>query len=420
MRPFAPPVAWHVARWGDDEFSRGSWSALAPGGSPAHRAALGIPIDDRFVVAGDATNPLAPSMTHGAYDEGVRAAHWAAREVGAKRVVVVGAGFAGLGAAHTLVDLGVEVIVVEGRDRIGGRAHSVHLGPDAVADAGGAWLQQGPTNSLGRLARTLGLATVPTDFHSPLAGAPDGPVGDVAGALAEIAAAAERSAADASLADVLTAHLDRLPADDRRTAQHAIDLELDLENGGPHDRLSAHTVFVEPGVGVDDRWLPGGYGQLLDHLAVGIDVRLGRRVSRITWHPRGVEVVADDLRMSADCCICTIPAWLLPELDLSPGLPPAHLEALSFLTVGVVEKVVLRFEERWWPPSPSGYLRWYDSPASWGEWLDLTDGSGVPMVAALIAGDAVRRHHQGRTDAEVVAAVTEALAAWARAVGTDG
>ncbi|MEQ1699845.1 MAG: FAD-dependent oxidoreductase, partial [Ilumatobacteraceae bacterium] len=66
------PIAWHVARWGDDARTIGSWSALAPGASPADRAALGRPIDGRVVLAGDATNPVAPSMTHGAFDEGVR------------------------------------------------------------------------------------------------------------------------------------------------------------------------------------------------------------------------------------------------------------------------------------------------------------------------------------------------------------
>jgi monoamine oxidase len=415
MSSFAPPIAWHVARWGDEPFSGGSWSALAPGGTPAHRAALGTPVGGRFVVAGDATNPLAPSMTHGAYDEGVRAAHWAAREAGASRVVVVGAGFAGLGAAHTLRELGVEVIVLEARDRIGGRAHSVDIG-GVVADAGGAWLQQGPTNSLGRIASSLGLRTVPTDFHSPLAAAPDGPVGDVALALAAIAAAAARSAPDASLAEVLEQHLATLSPPELRTARHAIDLELDLENGGPHRRLSAHTVFVEPGVGVDDRWLPGGYRDLLDHLATGVDVRLQHPVQRIAWGPQRVEVVSRGDHFEADCCICTIPVWLLPGIELAPGLPAAHLDALDHITVGVVEKVILRFEERWWPVAPSGYLRWYDSPASWGEWLDLTDGVGVPMVAALIAGDAVRRSHHGHTDAEVAAMVAEALAAWAMAV----
>jgi monoamine oxidase len=412
MMPYSPPVAWHVARWGDDPYSQGSWSALAPGGTGVHRAALGTPVDGRFVVAGDATNPLAPSMTHGAYDEGVRAAHWAAREVGASRVVVVGAGFAGLGAARTLHDLGVSVMVLEARDRIGGRVHTVSLGSDAVADAGAAWLQQGPTNSLGRLADRLGLATVATDFHAPRSAAPDGPVGDVSAALAAIVAAAGRAPAGASLADVVPAHLATLSVADRRTAQHAIDLDIDLENGGAHEDLSAHSVFVEPGVGVGDRWLPGGFGQLLQHLADGLDIHLSTPVQRIVWHPRGVEVDG----IAADCCVCTVPAWLLPGIDLSPGLPQGHLDALAKLSVGVVEKVLLCFDQRWWRRAASGYLRWYDSPASWGEWLDLTDGTGVPMVAALIAGEAVRRRHHGRSDFAVATDVATALSQWSAAL----
>ena len=72
--------------------------------------------------------------------------------------------------------------------------------------------------------------------------------------------------------------------------------------------------------------------------------------------------------------------------------------------MGHVEKVILRFDDRWWPRSPSGYLRWYDEEPSWGEWLDLTDGSGAPTVAGLIAANAIDRWHRGRPDEEVAAA----------------
>ena len=71
------PTAWHVARWGDETYSAGSWSALGPGASRRDRTAIGVPVDGRFVLVGDATSANAPSMTHGAYDEGVRAAQWA-------------------------------------------------------------------------------------------------------------------------------------------------------------------------------------------------------------------------------------------------------------------------------------------------------------------------------------------------------
>jgi hypothetical protein len=86
--------------------------------------------------------------------------------------------------------------------------------------------------------------------------------------------------------------------------------------------------------------------------------------------------------------------------------------------MGVVEKVIMRFAERWWPVPQGGYMRWYDSPASWCEWLDLTDGCGAPLVAGLIAHDAVVRHHHGRTDAEVIRAAADALHRWAAAVET--
>src|SRR4051812_26361080 len=99
------PIAWHVARWGDDPWSRGSWSALAPGATGEDRARIGAPIDGRFVLAGDACNVAQPSMTHGAYQDGLRAARWA-MGAGAARVIVVGAGFAGLGAARLLQDAG--------------------------------------------------------------------------------------------------------------------------------------------------------------------------------------------------------------------------------------------------------------------------------------------------------------------------
>jgi monoamine oxidase len=347
-------------------------------------------------------------MTHGAHDEGVRAARWAIDEIGAERVLVIGAGFAGLAAARVLHDAGVQCTVLEARDRIGGRAHSLPVG-GVVADAGAAWLQQHPTNSLARLAERLGVTTVATDFHAPIAAAAGGTVGDVPAALAAIAAVLSAAPSAASLADVLPAHLESLAPAARLAARHAVDLDIDLENGVAHDRLSARMVLEEPGVGVGDRWLPGGYGQLLAHLASGLDIRLSTPVHRIDWNAGGVTVDGEP----ATCCICTIPVGLVPELTLVPGLPRSHREALSKLSVGVVEKVLLRFDERWWPTDGNGYLRWYDEPAAWGEWLDLTDGVGQPVVAGLIAGDAVRRHHHGRTDREVAMAAAEALQRWA-------
>ena len=407
------PIAWHVARWGDDPWSAGSWTALAPGGTPQHRVELGEPIDGRLIVAGDTTNPVAASMIHGAYDEGLRAARWASDVVQARNVIVIGAGFAGLGAAHALRDADVNVVVLEARDRIGGRVHTVPIGDGVVADAGAAWLQQHSNNSLARLAEQLGIVTVATDFHSPLASAVGRVVGDVDAALVGIARAFDSASDDASVADVLPTYMQSLSTADRLTAQHAIDLEIDLENGVAHHRLSARRVLSEPGVGDGDQWLPGGLRQLLNYFAAGSNIRLNTPVRRIEWTPDAVMV--DDL--AADCCICTVPAWLLSKLELQPGLPATHRDALAHISVGVVEKVVLRFADRWWPHDDNGYLRWCDAPASWGEWLDLSDHVGAPVVAGFVASDAVTRNHHGRTDEQVAIAAARALRRWSESVG---
>ena len=76
-------------------------------------------------------------------------------------VVIVGAGLAGLSAARTLRAAGHEVVVLEARDRVGGRTLNHDLGDGKVVEVGGQWV--GPTQTrLLELARELGVATYPT------------------------------------------------------------------------------------------------------------------------------------------------------------------------------------------------------------------------------------------------------------------
>jgi monoamine oxidase len=76
-------------------------------------------------------------------------------------VVVVGAGFAGLAAARDLAAAGVDVVVVEARDRVGGRSWSVETPAGYRVDRGGQWI--GPTqHHLQALADELGVETFPT------------------------------------------------------------------------------------------------------------------------------------------------------------------------------------------------------------------------------------------------------------------
>lgn len=413
------PIAWHVARWGDEPWTRGAWRTLRPGASPADRAALADPIDGRLVLAGEAVDLLQPSMVHGAWTSGVRSAAWCLAEGAATdRIVVVGAGIAGLAAARKLADAGREVVVLEARPRVGGRIHTVELA-GVRADAGAGWLQQEHRNPLVPVARELGLTLVRTDFRAPRAASPRGPLplAQIERARDAIESAVRRwdtpagGPPDRPLAEIVAPLLADGDAELRRAVRWTLEADVVLEAGRPLEELSARWTLREDGVGNGDLWVVEGLGALVAWLADGLDIQLGTPALRIAWGARDVRVDTEGKEFRADRCICAVPLALLEagRPELRPGLPDRPRTALARLGTGVVEKVLLRFDERFWPRAESGYLRWHDDPASWSEWADLSDGAGAPLVAGFIAGPAVARHHRGRSDLEVALAATEEL-----------
>src|SRR5436305_2617842 len=70
-------------------------------------------------------------------------------------VAIIGAGAAGLGAANALKNSGLSVIVLEARDRVGGRAHTIQAAPDVTFDVGCGWLHSADTNSFVKIAEKL-------------------------------------------------------------------------------------------------------------------------------------------------------------------------------------------------------------------------------------------------------------------------
>lgn len=368
-------------------------------------------------------------MTQGAYLTGLRAAEWAATITPAGgRVVVVGAGFAGLAAARRLTDDGVDTVVVEARDRIGGRVHPIVLVADVDeigadrrpcdVDAGAGWLQHWDLNPLGRLAEALDLGVVVTDFRRPIERPrpPHQPSSNPAELLDDRIRAVTRSG-DVSLAAALRGWIDALPDADRAGVRRALDADIDPESGACHDDLSALGAIDEPGVGNGDRMIVGGYRLLLDHLVGSgtggrLTVRTSRPVTRVAYGATGVAVEGVWGAMTGDACIVTVPVGVLHSgaIRFEPRLAAVHQAALDRMGMGVVEKVLLRFAERWWPDVPGGCFRWFDDPVSWVEWADVSETCGAPVVAAFIAGDAISRHHTGRADIEIARSAAAAFA----------
>ena len=410
------PTSWAVSRWWDDPWSRGAWSLIGVGGTAETRRRLGTPVSNRLVLAGEATHPSEAGMTQGAYDEGVRAARWCIGQ-GHSRIAVVGAGVAGLGAARVLADAGVHVDVIEARHRIGGRIHSVGLDGTTV-ELGANWLQHGENNSLAQIAEQLSLKLVPTDFHAPV----DLDLGDYPAStqhqtlLAELCRRAQDFVGpDRSVAQLVDEWLREGPRFSNHQICRMVDAEVYLEAGAPLSDLSARSG-LEAGVGDGDRWIVGGYGQLLDHLARDLHILFGWPVDLVTCDQSGVSLTGPEGSFGADAAIITAPIAVISAggLRFDPPLPEGHRTALGLLKSGRVEKVALRFARRWWPHAASGYLRVFGERVGGpggdiSEWLDVTDTVGTPTIIGLFVGAWVGEMWEGRSDAEVAGAAAAVL-----------
>jgi polyamine oxidase len=354
-----------------------------------------------------------------------------------ERVLVVGAGMSGLTVANALTQAGVECVVLEARDRIGGRLHTVDVGGCPV-DMGGSWIQMPDGNPLTAFAQLAGVSCRSADPVPEMAAFDCGEgrrlsaaeTSELLGIYLEgfpeaAGGLLARLGPDASMAEAIEAFVaaaGQAPGWAQR-ARQMLYAGIEAESADLAGRQSLRWMWNEQEYGGDyfGDAPDGGYRRLADAMASGVDVRLGRPVSEIAVSPDGVRVAsADGGAEEGSDVVVTVPLGVLKRglPRFSPALPPDRLAAIGRLGFGRFEKVALRFTEPFWRDAGFPQLMVFPSePGEWMVWAMGLDAFGAgPVVVFFVFHSAAARlaGADANTDIDANAnANTDAWADWA-------
>ncbi len=264
------------------------------------------------------------------------------RNVAGVDVAVIGAGAAGIAAARQLQAAGLSTVILEARDRVGGRAHTnvAHFG--FPVDIGAAWLHFADENPLTGYAQRNGFDVIET---RPDWGRRVGRDLPQPGELKAWQDAMERNdaaidAAGRAARDVSVASL--LPQDRFRERYEAL---LGWAVGAESDRLSA--LYYSRYADAYDNWaVREGFGAVVEHASRGLDIRLESAVDVIEWGAATLAVRSRAGTLHARAIIVTVPPGVLAQerIRFEPALPGAYREAFAQLPLGIVDKVFLEVD----------------------------------------------------------------------------
>jgi monoamine oxidase len=335
-------------------------------------------------------------------------------------VLIAGAGMAGLAAARELEDRGVRSVLIEARDRVGGRVVTVRDGfEDRQHAEGGADLIESNHDAVCALAKRLRVSLVPIlsrgfGYYGPdRAGrvrrqrsfAGFSPVNETLASLVRDYQLTEqdwdgpiaRRMAMQSVADWL--RRSRRGKDPAKTAQLLAGFRgfrgLFLADPEDLSLLALVDFFADDPFGADADMLrvPGGNDELATRLAATLEspIHLRTVLRRVRYTRSGVVATVETptglSTMNADALIVTLPPVPLRRVIFDPAPPDAWQRAIRTVRMGAATRVLLQFNRRFWRRKGLPSLFASDQPTG-AVWDGNEQQRGAGILSLLAGGGA--------------------------------
>ena len=301
-------------------------------------------------------------------------------------VVIIGAGAAGLGAARNLMRRGRTFKLLEGGDRIGGRAYTDITTFGVPFDQGCTFQHIAARNPWVQYARANGfdIGKMPRDDLSRVN------VGDREARSGEYDAMSSRYDANKNAIgyagrkgwDVSARKATRSVKKNEWTT--IAEFWLRVSMGREFEDLACKDWWT--GAEGENYYAPAGYGTLVAHYGKDVPVETGAVVTEVDWSGSGVKVsTADGRTISAKACIVTVSIGVLASgsITFKPQLPAAKRNALSRLTMGDYITIGLKFKSKRILPVTNNAWFWVDSkPEEMFEFMSNMGDHGVSRANA--------------------------------------
>jgi len=258
-------------------------------------------------------------------------------------VAIIGAGAAGLGAANALKGSGLSIIVLEARDRVGGRAHTIQAAPDVVFDVGCGWLHSADKNNFVSIAERLGFEInkdlPPWRERAYGKAFPQEDRAEFIRALDEFYDRAEEAAEVAKRAGRDEPANRSLEPGNRWNPM--IDAISTYINGAELDRVSILDMDAYEDTNFNWR-VRRGYGALVAAYGAACPLALNCAVTLIDYSAKRIRIETSRGTLTADKAIVTVPTNLIADeaIRFHPALP-AKVDAARGLPLGLADKVTL-------------------------------------------------------------------------------